>query len=271
MVRATLRSFGFIACLAAGPVAAGPPQDRPRIEGLWAGSWGGGEANGVVFQPVLAELYVRGDRVELAGFRGAARLSGTVTVYENAKRLRILPRPEPGTDAPPKGHTFAYELQGDDLTLTDADGLAITLRRQARAEAPKAQVDVQLVTASGFNEAGDLLVTEFTAIRVGGDAPPLFRPDTRPLKTKDATISLVQETGLKPISLDQARGLIRGPTPVVVACRRGDAPVPPFYQLAKEVGPPQPDSDAVSRTFTHLLRPGTLVFVLPPGALVLEP
>jgi hypothetical protein len=47
------------------------------LDGLWSGSWGGGERDGVVMQPVLAELLIDGDHVELAGFPAVGGLRGT--------------------------------------------------------------------------------------------------------------------------------------------------------------------------------------------------
>lgn len=34
--------------------------DSKPFEGLWAGSWGGGEADGVAFRPVKAEMLIEG-------------------------------------------------------------------------------------------------------------------------------------------------------------------------------------------------------------------
>jgi len=52
-------------------------------------------------------------------------------------------------------------------------------------------------------------------------------------------------------------------TPVVVAYRHDDRPSPhQLHRLWKEMGAPSPDSAAVSRTFSRILRPGTLVFIL---------
>ena len=45
------------------------------LDGLWSGSWGGGIVDGTVFQPVLADMHVQGDRMEVSGFRAAKRLA----------------------------------------------------------------------------------------------------------------------------------------------------------------------------------------------------
>jgi hypothetical protein len=48
--------------------------DAPAgLQGLWAGSWGGGQRDGVVFQPVLAEMVVHEGKIEISGFRTAPR------------------------------------------------------------------------------------------------------------------------------------------------------------------------------------------------------
>ena len=73
----------------------------------------------------------------------------------------------------------------------------------------------------------------------------------------------MQETGSKKLSVDEARGMIRGATPVAVAYRHDDQPAPhQFHELWKDMGSAPPDGDAVLQTFSRILRPETLVFVL---------
>ena len=66
--------------------------DAKAMEGLWSGGWGSlvGD-DGVVYQPVMAELLVKGDRVEMAGFPNADRLEGTFRLDARAKQLRVFP------------------------------------------------------------------------------------------------------------------------------------------------------------------------------------
>lgn len=46
-----------------------PAPTCKSIEGSWSGTWGGGSgADGVVYQPVIAEMSVYGDQVTLTGF-----------------------------------------------------------------------------------------------------------------------------------------------------------------------------------------------------------
>src|SRR5262245_27696730 len=66
--------------------------DLKSIQGIWSGSWGGGDRGGVVFQPVLAEMVIHGEEVELTGFRNAAHLRGTVRIDPATKRLWFKPR-----------------------------------------------------------------------------------------------------------------------------------------------------------------------------------
>lgn len=84
-VRFELRRAGFermmavAACLVSGLIlnnlAAQDPASVPKsIEGLWSGPWGGGERNGVVFQPVMAELSIKGDQIEMLSLPNVAAL-----------------------------------------------------------------------------------------------------------------------------------------------------------------------------------------------------
>jgi hypothetical protein len=263
-----MRLIAAAACLVvvAYPGDAAPQEhakDSKAIEGLWSGFWGGGAADGVVFQPVIAELFIKGDHAELHGFRNVGRLAGTVRLDAGAKRLRITPAAEAGGLPAPKAVEYAYEIKADTLTLTDADKFSVSLKRHRVAQDPLANAQVDLVAATGINDAGDLLVTEFTALRAGRAGATYFQPENRSLKTRQATVLLVQDTGCKEVTVDEARRLIRPSTPVAVTYRDDDRPRPPqLHELWKEMGPPAPDSEAVGQTFSRLLRPGTLVFIL---------
>lgn len=234
--------------------------DLPRIQGLWDGAWGGGQRDGVVFQPVIAQLFIEGDHIEWYGFRAPAQLRGTVRLDPRAKQ--VLVTPAEGSGDRPKMVIFTYEVKGDRLTLTDGDKVALTLRRRDLARNPLANARVELVTASGFNDAGDLLVTEFTELRIGRAETKYFQPQQRSLKTRQALVLVVQESGCKQITVKQARGLLRESTPVAVVYRPDDPPQHQTHELCKEMGPPRPDSQVVWQTFYRSLRPGTFVFIL---------
>jgi len=114
--------------------------DAKSIEGLWSGSWGGGGRDGVVFQPVLAEMVIQGDKVELWGFRNANRFSGTVRVDTTARQLRMAPK---DSDLPAtKTLDYTYEIKGDKLTLIDSDKTSVQFQKQARGLIRKSTVVV---------------------------------------------------------------------------------------------------------------------------------
>jgi len=260
----TAVAVGLMIVMCAGGTAfQDAVSDANAIEGLWSGAWGGGQRDGVVFQPVKAELLIQGDHVELNGFRNASRLTGTVRVDVRAKRIHITPTPEAGGQPAPKAIEYAYDIKADELTLTDSEKTSISLQRLRVAQNPLANARVELVAATEINKAGDLLVTEFTVLRAGRAGVNYFQPQERSLKTKQATVYVAQETGLKKITVDEARGRIRSSTPVVVAYRPNDRTSPPqFHELWTDLGSPMPDSDAVWQTYARLLRPGTVIFVL---------
>jgi hypothetical protein len=237
--------------------------DARTIEGLWSGSWGGGERDGVIFQPVRVELFVRKDQAELHGFPGVSHLTGTVRYDARARRMRITPTTGTAGQPAPKAIEYTYDLQADTLTLVGADTLPITLQRHRVAESPLANARVEFVAATGIDDAGDLLVTEYRALRAGRAGTVYFQPAKRSLKTRQASILLVQESGLKRVTLAEARRLVRDSTPVAVSYREDDHPAPQqFHELWTDTGPPAPDSEAVQQIVWRMLRPGTLVFVL---------
>ena len=244
-------------------LAAGEPaSDHKAIEGLWSGDWGGGGINGVVYQPVTAELFIQGDYVELCGFGKPNMLAGTVRFDPSAKQMLITPAAEAGGPRA-KPIIYTYEIKDGKLTLIDSDKFSITLHRHRVVQDPLANAQVDLVAATGFNDAGDLLVTEFTMLRAGRAGATYFEPMKWSLKTKQATVLLVQEAGCKKVTLDEARRQIREPTLVAVAYRHDDrSKRQQLHRLWREKGSPTPDSETVSRTFSRILRPGTLVFVL---------
>lgn len=251
-----------VAC-ADGAAPQEPAREAKALEGLWSGFWGGGQRDGVVFQPVRAELLIKEGHAELLGFPNVDRLTGSVRFDTHARRMQITPMTTADVQPRAKAAEYAYAIKGDQLTLIDGDKVEISLQRRRVAENPLANARVEFVTATGINDAGDLLVTEFTVLRAGRAGATYFQPENRSLKTNQATVLLVQETGLKKVTVDEARGLMRPSTPVVVAYRPDDQPSPhQSHELWKDMGTPMPDSEAVRQTLARLLRPGTLVFVL---------
>jgi hypothetical protein len=246
------------------PMPSGSPGDSQLIDGLWSGAWGGANrGDGVVFLPVRAELFVEGDHIELRGFRSVDKLTGKVRLDKSAKKMYITPSEKAGDQPPPKAIEFTYEIKADRLTLIDSDKFPITFQRHRVASNPLANVQLELVAATGINDAGDLIVTKFSVLRAGRTGATYFEPQQRSLKTKQATVLVVQENGWKKINVEEARRLIRESTPVVVTYRDDVRPSPyQLHELWKDMGPAGPDSDAVWRTFSRTLRPGTLVFIL---------
>jgi hypothetical protein len=245
-----------------------PSDDSKSFQGLWSGTWGGGERDGVVFQPVIAELFIEGDHVELGGFRNVNRISGTIRVDASAGQIRIARSEEGGGQPKRNAFLYTYELKGDELTLVDSSGTPIALQRIEVVKDPMGNAGVKLVTATGINDAGDLLVTEYTELRVGRSGAAYFKPVNRSLNTKQAVVGVVQKSGLRKITVDDARKRIQEPTVVVILYKRDDLSFPKqTHELWKESAAPNVDSEAVWRTLSQTLRPGTLVFLLAPPKL----
>jgi hypothetical protein len=211
---------------------------------------------------VIAELFIRGDHLEMAGFRDPSKVSGTFRLDASAKQLHITPAAEAGKPAPP-ALDYHYEVNADSITLTAADKFSIRLDRHKVAESPLADVQVEFLSAAGINDRGDLLVNKYRVLKAGqkGDAF-YFEPISYSLKTKNSTVLSVQATGATKISIDAARKLIRGTTPVVVAYLPEPSSYSGLHELWRDVGSPRPDGQAASRMLAQIVRSGTLVFVL---------
>jgi hypothetical protein len=247
------------------PATDAAANDPGALDGLWYGSWGLQiDPDGTVHQPVKAELFIQGNRVECTGFPELSKLTGTVRVDAGAKQMRITPAAKVG-GKPADATVFAYDVNGDNLTLIDRNKRSIFLSKE-RVN-PLAEVKVEFLAAIGMDDAGDLLVTDFWVHRAGRSAEIALALARRPLSTKQAAMFLVQEGGLKKVKGDEARRLIRDLTMVVVAFRPDDRPSSlPASRLWQET-----DSEAVGRTISRVLRPGTLVFVVPERARAAAP
>jgi hypothetical protein len=251
-------------CFDSPVLASGQKDDSSALDGLWSGFWGLLiEPNGTVHQPVTAQLFIQGEHVEWTGFPDVSELTGTIRIDAGAKRIQVTPAAGAGR-RPANTIVFKYEINADRLTLTDREQRPIVFN-QVRSN-PLANVKMEFLAAVGMNDAGDVLVTDFEVHRAGRSrdiAPALAR---RPLGTKHAAMFLAQEVGLKKVDIDEVRRLIRDPTSVVVAYRPDDRPLLPPRAQWQET-----DSDAVARTASRVLRPGTLVFVVPESARVAPP
>jgi hypothetical protein len=253
----------LVSAVAQSAKAAG--DNSKALEGLWSGSWGLTiDADGTVHQPVIAELMIKGNRIELLSMPGLARLGGTFTIDSAARAISIFPTSEKETP-PAQATIYRYRINADTLTLTDANKQSVEFTRHAAADAPLADAAVEFAVATGISDSGDLLVTKVTALRANRDGATFFESSEQKLMTKQASVFVADESGLKKTTIDNARRLIREPTPIVVAYRndqraelRGDA----LYRLWTANGSADADSAAVMRTISRVLRPGTLVFVL---------
>jgi hypothetical protein len=236
-------------------------QEVEAVQGLWVGSYGGGQRDGVVYQPALAELFIQGDHIEVSGY--PSTVAGTFRLDPKAKQIKVTCSDESNGKTIVSTLEYGYEIKGDKLTMSGGDKRSITFSKRDVVHDPLANVEIEIVTAQGINKAGDLLVTAYTELEAGQFRATYFETQRRSLKTKRATVFVVQKTGCKNVSLDEARGLLRESIPVVIAyCREDRRPSDPSSQLAKKVGRPAPTGQAARRMFSRILQPGTLVFVL---------
>jgi hypothetical protein len=243
-------------------------------QGLWSGTWGQAvDASGAVHQPVIAELFVKGRQIELQGFPQTGRngLTGIVSFDAKAKRMQITPTGE-ADGRPATRVVYRYEIEGDAISLTDNENRTIVLRRHRVLQEAAANIQIELVEATGVNAEGDLLVREFSVLEVGRSRANFYEPTSRLRKTRGASLLQVQEDGCQTVTIDQVRRRIRKPTLVAIAYRHDDRRQRPrTYRLWNQVGPPAPDSQAAQRTLSRVLQPGTLVFVLPARESIPQP
>ncbi|MBS0267130.1 MAG: hypothetical protein JSS02_34710 [Planctomycetes bacterium] len=236
----------------------------PGIDGFWSGSWGGGARDGVVFQPVIAEFVIKGDQVELSGFPQIGQFRGKVAFDAKTRRMRLTSPAANGVQASPQVFDYRYELKADQLTLTAGDQAAVTLNKVAVTEKPLANGQLELVAAAGINDADSLLVTRYSVLRAGGIGASFYRAQKQTLSLKQATVLLVQDADAKPVTIAEARRLLAKPRPVAVTFRQVAHPAADSaHTLWQDIGSAPPDSEAARQTWAQILRPGTLVFVLP--------
>lgn len=270
MLRRAVTTAAIVACLAnvaraeddSGQKTPGKPN---TVQGLWRGFWGGGEAGGVIRLPAMAELFIEGDIVRMRGFPHVGRVDGTIRIDERTSKITVTPKAKAADQPAAQDLEYTYDLKDDKLTLTGAGQATLSMERRPISRDALPRINVDLVTVTGIDDAGELLLAESTELESAKPAAAAyFSPHESKLTTKDATAFLVQQEGLKKISLTEARALLRRPRLVAIASRQ-DLPRPPDpwgSELLKDVGPIQPDSDAGLKTLARLLRPGLLVFVL---------
>jgi hypothetical protein len=97
-----------------------PPEDDLKpLQGLWKGSWGGGQRDGVIFQPVLSRIGINGDRVEWRGLPFESDGSGTISLSKKGegKYLRFSYTVKADGQVQKKTVDVPYTVKGDALTL----------------------------------------------------------------------------------------------------------------------------------------------------------
>lgn len=245
-------------------------QDLKRIEGVWTGSWGGGESDGTTIQPVLSRMVMRDGKIELAGFPGVSQMWGVVHIDPEAHVMKITSARN--ASSPSKVIEYRYTLTDKSLEMKDSDNVPITLIKRPLERDSVATVSLELMSAEGINDQGELLVTQSTELKVGRFSRPYYESSRLVLKTNGSVVFVVEEAGMKKISLDEARKQIKPSMVVSVVFQIESSPegAPGIAQEVRQ-GIPRPDSEAGLKTLARALRPGTLVFLLPHQSLVAEP
>jgi hypothetical protein len=193
----------FALCLATIAYSYAQSNDFPKevqaVQGLWVGFYGGGQRDGVTYQPAIAEMFIQGDHIEVYGY--PSTVAGTFRLDPKAKHMKITAHDELGGKSTAKTLSYDYQVKGDELIITDSGKPSITFSRRDAVQNPLANAQVELVTAEGINKAGDLLVTEFSELEAGRARAVYFEPRKRSLKTQKAAVLVAQKTGCKKISL----------------------------------------------------------------------
>lgn len=234
-----------------------------EFEGLWTGLWGGGESDGVIFHPVVAQIMFDGNRVELSHFRNIKQISGTFKFDSDSGEMHIVRTANDGEQTQPGLIKYACELNDDTLTMVDSAGFPVTLERVVVTKNPLVNASVELLSTKGFNDEGDLIVTRYSVLEAGQQGVRFFEPSDYVLNTKDATILCVIENGCRELTIDEARSLVNESSMVAVTYRDEDRPASQrSSELWEDTGPVALDGQAARQTWSSTLRAGTLVFVL---------
>lgn len=244
--------------------------DLKKLVGVWTGSWGGGESDGTIIQPVLARMVMGDGKIELAGFPGVGQIWGVVRIDPAACVIKITSAKT--ASSPSKVIEYHYTLTDKSLEMNDSDNVPITLIKRSLERDPVASVRLELMSADGINDQGDLLVTQSTELVVGRFSRPYYESSRLVLKTNGSVVFVVEEAGMRKISVDEARKQIKPSTVVSVVFQIESTPEgAPGIAREARLGPPRPDSEAGLKSLSRALRPGMLVFLLPRQSLILEP
>jgi hypothetical protein len=270
-----------------GDQPAGAHHDDLKIlQGLWdgtipervetSGKWS------VRTRAQVVNLVIKGSHAEWTGLQEVEDGIGVVEVATSGNRISMRITKIVFEDG--RSQTAAllvpYEFANGDLILGEK-GRTRRLSRVKVEARPLAQTGLEFVAAKGITASGNLLLTRFAELDLTDGGPSLYQPtnSTVPLhqrtraglSSEDAVVFLVHERRTDKITIDQARALLNNQTKLV-CLTHGRAPEffvndPRFNPKANErwkaSETPDPAGPAVSETFTQLLKPGTLVFVLP--------
>lgn len=264
---------GFAAAQDSRPTCQSKPHES--IHGLWRGSWGGGETDdGVVYQPVVAELFVAKN---LAAWQGLPLKDGkgTVKLAPQSESLRgqFVFANDPSRDRSLPSVPFTYEIAANRLQIRfGEDRQAISLQRIPIDDRPNASLQLSFETARGIDQKGNLLLTTYAAYRVGEEGPEVASPMRRRVSLQQARIYRIEENAVQRTDLETARSLLQAPTSVTIAAtsKRSRNPRADF-NLFKKYPALLPDSEPGLKTLQQRLRPGTLVFVIPAEQLRVVP
>lgn len=265
MIR-TLQSvaFAFLLLVVADATGDEPSRTSHAFEGIWSGSWGGGQQGDVVFQPVLAELIIVRDHAEFHGFPNLNNPSGKVRFDAQNQRMHFIPMPRAGQPAAEEIQ-FTYKFKDDQLTLVTKKKASVTLRRESAVGRPAINTRLEIFPTAKIDDSGKLNLDRFAVLQVADSPASFLGPVRRTLKIDESTIGVIEESGWRKITLEQARAMIRAAPPVAVLHKTlNSPPIRQVHKLWKMKGPPPTDSDAVWTTLSRSLRPGTIVFIMQP-------
>jgi hypothetical protein len=260
--------------------------DLKILQGLWDGTIPEREETygkvSVRTRAQVVNLVIKGSHAEWTGLREIEDGIGVVEVATSGKRksMRITKIVFEDGRSQTAALLVPYELANGDLILGE-EGRTRRLSRVNVEERPLAQTGLEFGAAKGITASGDLLLTRFAELDLTQGGPPLYQPtnSTVPLhhrtraglSSEDAVVFLVHERRTDKITIDHARALLNNQTNLVCLTHRRALEIrvndprfnPKTNERWKASDTPDPASPAVSETFTRLLKPGTLVFVLP--------
>lgn len=249
--------------------------DAAAMRGLWTGSWGGGMTDdGVIYQPVIAEFFVgRDDQAVWRGLPipdGEGKLS---LLGGDQRRGQLLYAKGDSGKSPHEPKEFLYRIHGDKLTLKIGGKRndLLLVRKASVNPIPFANLEVRIEVASEVDRDGNLATTEYRSLRIGDDGPELPAPFSQKRPLHEARIYRVTDEKLDRMTIADLRTTIAKPTPVVVISRGERKKRASNSGLVQRHGAVPPDSQAAVSTLGYLLKPGSIVIVVPESQLRLVP